>query len=72
MVNALKNRFNIVGLRPETTVWLSVSCGFGLAGGASAVPENIEDSTRWRGASADKPHSHIELQSAAFHAAGAA
>ncbi|OTC10396.1 hypothetical protein C9Z70_25905 (plasmid) [Escherichia coli] len=42
-----------------------------MAGGASAVPENIEDSTRWRGASADKPHSHIELQSAAFHAAGA-
>ena len=48
------------------------SVRLGLAGGASAVPENIEDSTRWRGASADKPHSHIELQSAAFHAAGAA
>ena len=45
------------------------SVRLGLAGGASAVPKNIEDSTRWRGASADKSHSHIELQSAAFHAA---
>ncbi|EIR0993657.1 hypothetical protein AB2I91_26460 (plasmid) [Escherichia coli] len=45
------------------------SVQLGLAGGASAVPENIGFSTRWRGASADKPHSHIELQSAAFHAA---
>ncbi|EFX4911464.1 hypothetical protein F3K31_26080 (plasmid) [Escherichia coli] len=49
-----------------------VSCGFGLAGGASAVPENIEDSTRWRGASADNPQSHIKVQSAALHAACAA
>ena len=48
------------------------SVRLGLAGGASAVPENIEDSTRWRGASADKQQRHMELQRAAFHAAGAA
>ncbi|EEW8776254.1 hypothetical protein FHO94_26320 [Escherichia coli] len=49
-----------------------VPCVFGLAGGASAVLENIEDSTRWRGASADNQRSHILQQSAALHAADAA
>ncbi|EOZ7350699.1 hypothetical protein ACQVFX_003166 [Escherichia coli] len=48
------------------------SVRLGLAGGASAVPENIESSTRWRGASADNQQSHMQLHSAAFHAAGAA